>query len=47
MITDLRSSLMERKLRQKESSFPAAMLLIKLIGVVNLQSPVIARKFLP
>ena len=33
---------METKLSQKESSFFAEVPLIKLIGVANLQSPVIA-----
>ena len=36
----------ETQSSRKESSFPAEVALIKLIGVVNLQSPVIARKFL-
>ena len=46
MMMDLCSSLlMETKLRQKKSSFPAEMPLMKLMGAVNLQSPVIARKF--
>ena len=35
------------KSSRKESSFLAAVPLIKLIGAANLQSPVIARKFLP
>ena len=35
------------KSSRKESSFAAEMPLIKLIGAANLQSPVIARKFLP
>ena len=47
MIMDLRSSLTETKSSQRVSSFPAGMTLIKLIGVANLQWPVIARKFLP
>ena len=47
MITDTRSSLAETKSSRKESSFPAEMPLIKLIEAANLQSPVIARKFLP
>ena len=47
MIMDLLSSLTETKSSQRESSFPAGMPLIKLIGVANLQWPVIARKFLP
>ena len=38
-ITETKSSL-------KESSFPAEVPPIKLMGVANLQSPVIARKFL-
>ena len=37
----------ETKWSRKESSFLAEMPLIKLLGVANLQSPVIARKFLP
>ena len=38
---------MEMKSSRKESSFPAEVPLIKLIGAANLQSPVIAPKFLP
>ena len=37
----------ETKSSRKESSFPAEVPLIKLLGVANLQSPVIAGKFLP
>ena len=47
MITDLRSSPTETKSSRKESSFLAGMPLIKLIGAANLQSLMIARKFLP
>ena len=47
MITDPRSSLTKTKSSQKDSSFPAEMPLIKLIEAANLQSPAIARKFLP
>ena len=36
---------METKLSRKESSFLAEVPLIKLIGVANLQSPVIASNF--
>ena len=45
MITDLRSSLTETKPSRTESSFPAEMPLIKLVGVPNRQSPPIPRKF--
>ena len=38
--------IMEMKSSQKESSFPAEVPLIKLIGAAKLQSPVMARKFL-
>ena len=37
----------ETKSSRYESSFPAEVPLMKLIGAANLQSPVIARKFLP
>ena len=37
----------ETKSSRKESSFPAEVPLIKLIGAANFQPPVIARKFLP
>ena len=37
----------ETKSSPKESSFPAEAPLIKLIGAANLQSLVMARKFLP
>jgi len=37
----------EMKSSRKESSFPAEAPLIKLIGAANLQSLVMARKFLP
>ena len=47
MITVPHSSLTEMKLSQKESSFPAEMPLIKLIGAANQQSRIIAQKFLP
>ena len=39
-ITEIKSS-------RKESSFPADVPLIKFTGTANLQSPVIAPKFLP
>ena len=39
-ITEIKSS-------RKESSFPAKVRVIKLMGAANLQSPMIARKFLP
>ena len=39
--------IMETKLSQKESSFRAEVPLINLIGAANLQSPVVAWKFLP
>jgi len=39
--------IMETKLSQKESSFPAKVSLIKVTGLANLQSPMMARKFLP
>ena len=37
----------ETKSSRKESRFPAEVPLLKLIGATNLQSLVIARKFLP
>ena len=37
----------ETKSSRKESRFPTEVPLLKLIGATNLQSPVIARKFLP
>ena len=47
MLTDPCSSFTETKWSRKESSFPAEMPLIKLIGAAYLQAPVITRKFLP